>query len=171
MRHGLFSCRGGRVHTRTRPLEALWPWGLAPMGPDILALPREHRHGDYPRLDFSRRGQAAGVDLAAVEDSVEECGFAGRQVKERRQPLAAERDGLRDPGLYTPLPHEPVAREADGELLAQLVRIAPDVVDRGLTPVAASRCAIGKDGGLNPAPVEIGNVEDAARVEQIPGRF
>ena len=51
------------------------------------------------------------------------------------------------------------------------MRIAPDVVDRGLTPVAAPGCAIGKDGGLNPAPVEIGNVEDAARVKQIPGRL
>ena len=107
------------------------------MLPNMSGLPREHRHVRNSGAELGRNIQQIGVDLAAVQHTIEKRPLVRCQVEQESESLATERNGLVNPRVDLSLGGESVAGQADGELVAKLARVAFDGVD-GLGPPVAS---------------------------------
>jgi hypothetical protein len=121
---------------------------------NVLALPGEHRHSPNPRLYFGRDVQKTGIDLAAIQNTVEKLALVRCQDEEESEPIPAECDGFIDPSINVALAGEAVARQADRELLAKLTRIAFDGIERHGPPIPTSGGAEGQNCGLDAAPIQ-----------------
>ena len=124
------------------------------MSPDVSGLPGEHRHGFDSAAYFRIDVEQTGIDLAVVENAVEEFPLLLRQIEQEGEFFPAERNRLLDPRLDLSHACEAVSRQANGELLPKLACVTPDGAGRDGSPVEPTAGADGQNGGLDPAPIE-----------------
>ena len=72
------------------------------MLPDDVRLPDQHWHGDDARLHVVVYRQAGRIDLAGVQQPIEERRLAGPSLEGPGKAGAADGDGLGDSGIYPP---------------------------------------------------------------------
>ncbi len=99
------------------------------MFPNVPAFPGKHRHGPNSSTYLRRDIEQIGIDLAAIQQSVEEFLLVRCQFEERSKPVSADRNGFLYPCIDIPFAGKAVAREADRELLTELTRVTFDGVD------------------------------------------
>ena len=98
------------------------------MPANVHGLPRKHRHGADSRSNFRLDIEKIGVDLTAVEDIIEKPPFIGREIEQERESFAAECGGVLDPRADILTIGKGTTRQADGEVLTKLARVARDSV-------------------------------------------
>ena len=98
------------------------------MPANVPGLPRKHRHGADARSNFRLDIEKIRVDLTAVEDIIEKPLFIGREIEQECKPVAEECRGVLDPRVDILAVGKRTTRQADGEVLTKLARIARDGV-------------------------------------------
>ena len=98
------------------------------MPANVHGFPRQHGHGvdsrSYCRLDIEK----IGVDLAAVENIIKKLPFIGGEIEQKCEPFAAECRCALDPRVDILAVGKGTTRQADGEVLTKLARVARDSV-------------------------------------------
>ena len=65
----------------------------------IPALPGKHRLGGDPRANIRRRVEQVSIDLAVIQDAIQEFPLRFRQVEQESKSLPAQRNGFLDPRI------------------------------------------------------------------------